>query len=101
MAEVELGYTTIRAPFNGVIDERLAELGDFVDRGDTIARLVDLDPMLTVTQVTERDVRRLAVGAPGGARRMAGEPVSGGIRPTPAWADTATTTRKQRVEEQE
>src|SRR3546814_7687423 len=46
IAEVELGYTTIRAPFDGVIDERLAELGDFVDRGDTIARLVDLDPLL-------------------------------------------------------
>src|SRR3546814_6936762 len=72
-----LGYTTIRAPFDGVIDERLAELGDFVDRGDTIARLVDLDPMLIVTQVNERDVRRLAVGAPGEARLMGGGRTSG------------------------
>ncbi|HEY9549745.1 MAG TPA: efflux RND transporter periplasmic adaptor subunit [Kiloniellaceae bacterium] len=98
IAEVELGYTTIRAPFDGVIDERLAELGDFVDRGDTIARLVDLDPMLIVTQVNERDVRRLAVGAPGEARLMGGEPVSGRIRHISAVADEATRTFRVELE---
>src|SRR3546814_17591444 len=45
IAEVELSYTIIRAPFDGIVDLRLAELGDFVDRGDTIARLVALDPI--------------------------------------------------------
>src|SRR3546814_9631469 len=68
IAEVELSYTIIRAPFDGIVDLRLVELGDFVDRGDTIARLVDLDPMLIVTQVNERDVQSLTVGAPGKAR---------------------------------
>src|SRR3546814_9709282 len=80
IAEVELSYTIIRAPFDGLVDLRLVELGDFVDRGDTIARLVDLDPMLIVTQVNERDVQSLTVGAPGKARLIGGLTVEGRIR---------------------
>src|SRR3546814_17452262 len=75
-----LSYTNIRAPFDGIVDLRLVELGDFVDRGDTIARLVDLDPMLIVTQVNERDVQSLTVGAPGKARLIGGLTGEGRIR---------------------
>lgn len=98
IAEVELGYTTIRAPFDGIVDRRLVELGDFVDRADSIARLVDLDPMLIVTQVNERDVPRLTVGAPGRARLMSGETVSGRIRHISAVADEATRTFRVELE---
>src|SRR3546814_150601 len=90
--------TIIRAPVDCIVELRLVELGDFVDRGDTIARLVDLDPMLIVTQVNERDVRRLAVGAPGEARLMGGEPVSGRIRHISAVADEATRTFRVELE---
>jgi membrane fusion protein, multidrug efflux system len=98
IAEVELSYTAIRAPFDGVVDKRLAELGDFVDRGDPVARLVELDPMLIVTQVNERDVLRLAVGAPGQARLMNGREVTGHIRHISAVADEATRTFRVELE---
>lgn len=98
IAEVELSYTRIRAPFDGIVDERLVELGDYVDRGDAIARLVELDPMLIVTQVNERDVRRLAVGAPGRARLITGETVEGRIRHIAAVADEATRTFRVELE---
>ena len=32
--EIDIGYTTIRAPFNGVVEERPVEIGDFVNVGD-------------------------------------------------------------------
>src|SRR3546814_16289013 len=54
--------------------------------------------MLIVTQVNERDVRRLAVGAPGEARLMGGEPVSGRIRHISAVADEATRTFRVELE---
>jgi membrane fusion protein, multidrug efflux system len=92
IAEVELSYTVIRAPFGGVIDDRQVEIGDFVDRGDALARLVELDPMLIVTQVNERDVLRLQVGAPGQARLMSGATVEGRIRHISTVADEATRT---------
>lgn len=98
IAEVELAYTTIRAPFDGIVDQRLVELGDFVDRADPIARLVELDPMLIVTQVNERDVKRLSLGAPGEARLTTGEPVSGHIRHISAVADAATRTFRVELE---
>lgn len=98
VAEVELAYTTIRAPFDGVIDRRLVEIGDFVDRGDSIVRLVELDPMLIVTQVNERDIERLAVGAPGQARLMNGAAVEGRIRHIASVADEATRTFRVELE---
>ncbi|HMA16203.1 MAG TPA: efflux RND transporter periplasmic adaptor subunit [Kiloniellaceae bacterium] len=98
VAEVELGYTTIRAPFDGVIDTRLVEIGTFVDRGDPIARLVELDPMLIVTQVNERDIQRLTIGAPGKARLMSGEAVEGRIRHIASVADEATRTFRVELE---
>jgi membrane fusion protein, multidrug efflux system len=98
IAEVELAYTTIRAPFDGIVDQRLVELGDYVDRSDPIARLVELDPMLIVTQVNERDVGRLAVGTTGNARLMGGAVVSGHIRYISAVADAATRTFRVELE---
>ncbi len=98
IAEVELSYTTIRAPFDGVIDDRLVEIGDFIDRGEAVARLVELDPMLIVTQVNERDIRRLSVGAPGQARLMGGATVTGTIRHISAIADEATRTFRVELE---
>jgi membrane fusion protein, multidrug efflux system len=98
IAEVELDYTTIRAPFAGVVDQRLVELGDFVDRADSIVHLVELEPMLIVTQVNERDVQRLAIGATGRARLMSGEAVEGRIRHISAVADEATRTFRVELE---
>src|SRR3546814_11689799 len=88
----------MRAPVDGIVDRRLVELGDFVERGDTIGRLVDLDPMLIVTQVNERDVQSLTVGAPGKARLIGGLTVEGRIRHISSVADEATRTFRVELE---
>ena len=98
IAEVELGYTTIRAPFDGVIDSRLVEIGDFIDRGEAVARLVELDPMVIVTQVNEREIKRLSIGTPGEARLMTGESITGTVRHISAVADEATRTFRVELE---
>lgn len=98
IAEVELSYTTIRAPFDGVIDSRLVEIGDFIERGEAVARLVELDPMVIVTQVNEREIKRLSIGAPGQARLMTGETITGTIRHISAVADEATRTFRVELE---
>lgn len=46
--------TAIRAPFEGVLDERLVELGDMVAPGTPVARIVDLDPVKIQAGVPER-----------------------------------------------
>lgn len=94
--EIDIAYTTVHAPFDGVVDARQAEIGDFLDVGDPIATIVDLDPILVVGQVSERDVGQIHIGAPGTARTVNGQTLRGAVRYISAVADE--TTRTFRVE---
>jgi membrane fusion protein, multidrug efflux system len=96
--QVELGKTEIRAPFEGVIERRAAELGAYVKAGDPVATIVDGDPLLVVAQVTEQAVGALKVGAPGRARLVTGETVEGRIRFIAAAAEPETRTFRVELE---
>ena len=52
-AKIELGKTRITAPFNGVFESRMAELGDFLSVGAPCGRVVDLDPIIVAVDATE------------------------------------------------
>lgn len=90
--ETDIARTAIRAPFGGVLDRRPAEIGTYLKEGDLIATLVDLDPILIVAPVSERDIGKLALGKPGRARLITGETVEGTVRYIAAAADAATRT---------
>src|SRR5690606_39647950 len=47
-ARLDLARTTIVAPFDGMLEERSVELGDYVGTGDPIAQIVDNDPLIAV-----------------------------------------------------
>jgi len=96
--EIDIGYTTIRAPFPGYVEERPVEIGDFVDVGEPVAKIVDLDPILIIGQVTEQDVPRLKVGMPGKARLITGDELTGKIRFIGATADEETRTFRVELE---
>ncbi len=93
---VDLRHTRIRAPFDGVLDEREVELGDYVRSGDIVARVVDTDPLLIVGEVNERNVASISVGNAGTARLVSGQTVEGTIRYLAPVA--AASTRTFRVE---
>lgn len=95
-AEVVLANTVVRAPFDGVLDKRSVELGNYVDSGDRIATLVDLDPVKVVGQVSEREVGQLHLGKAGEARLSGGAAAPGLVSYIAASADP--TTRTFRVE---
>jgi len=68
-ARIRLGYTTVFADWTGGSDTRfMAE--KFVTEGDTVSAntplvsIVELDPLLAVVFVTEKDYGRLGVGQP-------------------------------------
>lgn len=94
--EREISYTSISAPINGVIDTRPAEPGSFLQMGSVCARVLVLDPLLILGQVSERDVAKLKPGMEGSARLVTGETVQGTIRHIASSADA--TTRTFRVE---
>jgi membrane fusion protein (multidrug efflux system) len=59
--EERLARTTILAPFSGILDQRMIEVGSMVAPGQVVARIVDLNPLKVMAGVPERyaaDVRR-------------------------------------------
>lgn len=61
-AKVELGRTQIRAPFDGVFEQRLAEAGDYLGPGSPCGLLVDLSPVILSAEVTEAEAGLLKPG---------------------------------------
>ncbi len=49
-----LGNTVIRAPIDGVLEDRMVEVGTMVNVGSDVGRLVSLNPMKVVVGVPER-----------------------------------------------
>ncbi len=96
--QTDLGHTRILAPFAATLEERPVEVGDFVDVGDKVAMLVDLDPILVVAYASERDIGQVAAGGRGTARLVTGETLQGRIRYVASMADATTHTYRVELE---
>lgn len=92
IAELALDNLTIRTPFAGIVEERYVEVGDYVDYGDPIAMVVDLDPLRIVGQVSERYLGQIETGRVGRARLVDGREVEGVISYVGTVADGLTRT---------
>ena len=90
--ELEVANTTLAAPFDAVLQERSVELGDYVNEGDSVAQLVDTDPLIVVGEVGERHVHEIAVGNAGLAKLVNGMPIEGTIRYVAPVAEQSTRT---------
>lgn len=91
-AELDLDYMSIRAPFDGALQSRQVEIGDFVKRGDPIAIIVDNRTIIVSANMSEFDARYVHVGDSAQARLATGEQVRGTIRYVAPVADNATRT---------
>lgn len=96
--EVEIARTKIRAPFDGILDERPIEIGDYVRAGDIVARVLDPDPMIVVGDVAQQDIAYLRRGTEGAARLVTGRKLPGKLRYVSSQADQATRTFRVELE---
>ncbi len=62
MAEIVLGYTTLFAPFDGVILVRQAELGEVAVPGAPIVTLADIDHVWLRAYINEPDIGKVRFG---------------------------------------
>ena len=62
LANIMLGYTTLRAPFSGVILTRQTELGEVMQPGTPVVTLADLDHVWLRAYVAETDLGRIRWG---------------------------------------
>ncbi|MFQ5972601.1 MAG: efflux RND transporter periplasmic adaptor subunit, partial [Alphaproteobacteria bacterium] len=95
---IDLEQTSIRAPFDGMIDEGHVELGDYVQIADVAGTIVDLDPILVVGYATEREVGSLHLGKIGAATLIDGTSVEGIISYVSSVADGQTRTYRFELE---
>lgn len=64
LARLELSYTEIVAPIEGVISQRLVKEGNFIQLQAPLFRIDDFDPLLAVLNVPERELRTMRPGLP-------------------------------------
>ena len=62
MARLELGYTEIRAPIDGVISERFIKIGNTIDVNAPTFQVTSLEPLVSYLHVPEREYRRIDPG---------------------------------------
>jgi membrane fusion protein, multidrug efflux system len=99
-AEAERDRGIVTAPWTGVINDVMVEVGDaaFSFQGRELAKIVSLDPMLAVVEVSERKLAGLKVGDPARVRLVTGEVVAGRIRHVAKTASQSTRTYRVEVE---
>ena len=64
LASLELDYTQIRAPIDGVVSERYVRLGNTIEVGEPLFRVTSFDPLVAYLHVPEREYRQLSPGQP-------------------------------------
>jgi HlyD family secretion protein len=68
MSKIRLSYTVLRAPFDGVVLVREAELGEVISPGTPIVTLADLDNIWLRVYLAETDLGKVHWGQPVGVR---------------------------------
>lgn len=91
-AQLDLDYRYVRAPFDGALQSRVVEVGDFLKRGDPIATFVDNRKIIVSADLSEFDASYVAVGDAAEAQLATGERVRGTIRYVAPVAESATRT---------
>src|SRR5881394_1138144 len=64
LARKAVADTVVRAPFSGVVAQRLVSAGDYVTRGTKVAVVVRVNPLRVQLTVPEQFISAVAVGQP-------------------------------------
>lgn len=95
---IQLANTKIRAPFAGVVDERYANLGDYMQVGNKCAMVVAPEPFLAVGTLSEELVGQVQPGNKVRVKLVTGETVQGTVRFVATHADATSRTFRLEVE---
>lgn len=106
-AEAEVQRIRILAPWDGVVDQVTAEEGQFLmlmpamgggTGGNEIARMISLDPIVAIVEVSEKRLGGVRVGEEAELRLVSGEVVKGKVRYISKSASATTRTYRIDVE---
>ncbi|NIK87207.1 multidrug efflux system membrane fusion protein [Rhizomicrobium palustre] len=95
---IQLANTKIKAPFAGIVDERYANLGDYLQVGNKCAMVVAPEPFLAVGTLSEDVVGQVHPGNKARVKLVTGEMVDGTVRFVAEHADPNTRTFRVEIE---
>jgi multidrug efflux system membrane fusion protein len=73
----DIANTTIRAPFDGVLEDRMVELGDYIKAGESVAVVVDRNPLKVRVDIAQQEIRELELGAKARVTLATGDALEG------------------------
>ena len=100
-ANLDISYTNIKAPYDGMVEEVLVEEGDLVGKGfntQTVMHFVDLSPLKITGQLSEKDRGKVKKGDNTQLRFSDGTRAEGKIRFIASVADRDTRTFRLEIE---
>jgi multidrug efflux system membrane fusion protein len=97
-AQLDMDARQLRAPFDGAIQDRRVEVGDYVQAGDPLLDFVDEGTLVVTASISESDGRFLGNLDRGTARLITGQVVEGKVRYLAPVADVSTRTFRVEVE---
>ena len=96
--EIEIRNTEVRASFDGVLEYRPVEVGDYLSAGDEVAKLIEKSPMLIVGHVAQQKMPDIKLGASASASMVTGQTVTGEVSYIAAESDSETRTFRVELE---
>ena len=94
---VELNRTEVKAPFSGYI-EKIVKPGNFLERGQICATIIQLNPITFVAEVPESDINRVTEGQQVILNLITGETIEGKLTFVSKSASNLTRTFKVEAE---
>lgn len=96
--ELELSHLQMRAPFDGFVESRPANIGDLFDRGSICASIIDERVILATGYASEREMQQLQLGQTVRVQLANGQAVDGKLSFISRLADPATRTYRIEAE---
>ncbi len=60
--ELDIENTSIKAPFDGIISDKIIEISEFITTGNKLFTIIDLNPIKIQGYLSEFDVNKVSVG---------------------------------------
>ena len=83
---------SVKAPFDGIVDQRYVEVGDYVKDETPLVKVLDFSPFLVTGHVAEKDAAFINIGDQASATLVTGDIVTGKVKFIAAESDPNTRT---------
>ncbi len=95
--EKEIKDTLIVAPFDGVIYERSVEVGDYVNVGEALAEIIDLNPLIVKGDASQQNISSIYVNQKATVKFSNGQKHHAKVKYVSAMSDPQTNTFRVEV----